>query len=153
MHKHDFDFIVGNWKVHHHRLKARLAGSHEWEDFEGTSTLHYILGGDGTIDDNVIELPSGTYRAATLRTYDPKSRQWFVWWFDGRTPTKSDPPMAGSFKDRVGTFYGDDTFNGRPIKVRFLWTRIDTPTPRWEQAFSVDGGKSWETNWVMDFRQ
>jgi hypothetical protein len=149
---HDFDFLVGDWHVHHHRLKVRLANNHDWEDFNGTSVLHCILGGYGTIDDNVIEAPAGTYRAATLRTYDPKSHEWYIWWFDSRMPTAGGgPPLIGSFKDGVGTFYGDDTFNGKPIKVRYLWTRTNTASPHWEQAFSSDGGKTWETNWYMDF--
>ena len=38
-----------------------------------------------------------------------------------------------------------------PIRVRFIWSGVTTPTPRWEQAFSDDGGETWETNWVMDF--
>ena len=151
-HMHDFDFIIGTWKVHHHRLKARLANSREWEDFEGTSTLHYTMGGYGTFDDNVIGLPGGSYRAVTVRTYDPKTKLWYVWWFDGRFPDQGGgQPLSGSFKDGVGTFYGDDVFNGKPIKVRFLWTNTTTGSPRWEQAFSPDGGKTWETNWTMEF--
>lgn len=61
------------------------------------------------------------------------------------------PAVFGAFADGVGTFEGDDTLHGRPIRVRQLWTGVDTATPRWEQAFSGDGGKTWETNWVMDF--
>ena len=62
-----------------------------------------------------------------------------------------DVPVVGRFVDGVGTFLAEDTFEGRPIVVRFLWTRTDTPSPRWEQAFSEDGGTTWETNWEMDF--
>ena len=150
-HMHDFDFLVGNWKVRHHRLKVRLADNHEWEDFDGASSLHYSMGGYGTFDDNVINLPSGPYRAVTVRTYDPKTKLWHIWWFDGRFPGEGGgQPVIGSFKDGVGTFYGDDTFNGKPIKVRFIWSNLKTK-PHWEQAFSADGGKTWETNWVMDF--
>ena len=59
--------------------------------------------------------------------------------------------MRGSFSGNVGQFEGDDTLRGQPIRVRFRWTEIDTPTPKWEQAYSPDGGKTWETNWVMHF--
>jgi len=41
--------------------------------------------------------------------------------------------------------------DGRKMKVRFYWTRRGADAARWEQAFSYDDGKSWETNWVMDF--
>jgi hypothetical protein len=148
---HDFDFLVGKWHVRHHRLKARLQSSHEWEDFNGSSALQLTMNGYGTLDDNVIELPAGTYRAVTLRSWDPASKEWAIWWLDGRYPTRLDPPMHGNFANGVGTFYGDDTFDGKPIRVRFLWTDITRDNCRWQQAFSTDGGKTWETNWVMQF--
>ena len=149
----DFDFLVGSWTVRHRRLKARLANCTEWEDFDGTSTLWPLLGGAGNVDDNILELPGGTYRAATFRSYDPSTGQWAIWWMDGRNPHALDVPMKGSFKDGVGTFFADDNFDGKPITVRFLWSRITANTCRWEQAFSQDGGQSWETNWEMDFRR
>lgn len=148
---HDFDFFLGNWRVHHRQLKERLAGSREWIEFEGTSTAQKILGGFGNMDDNVIEKPSGTYRAVTVRAFDPKANRWSIWWFDSRFLGHLDPPMVGSFESGVGTFYADDVFNGKLIRVRFIWSRTDTSEPRWEQAFSRDGGKTWETNWIMDF--
>jgi hypothetical protein len=149
--QHDWDFLVGRWNVKHRRLKARLAGSKEWEEFNGTSTEWLTMGGAGTVDDNVIELPSGTYRAVGVRAYDPKSTQWSIWWLDERHPTAIEPPVMGGFKDGVGTFVGDDTFNGRPIKVRFRWSKITANSAHWDQAFSPDNGATWETNWDMDF--
>jgi hypothetical protein len=149
---HDFDFIAGRWRVHHRRLKERLAGNDEWQEFAGTSDARLILDGAGNVDDNVIELPAGTYRAATLRSYDPESRQWSIWWLDGRFPRGPlDPPMVGGFKDGVGTFLADDTFGGKPIVVRFIWSEITEASARWEQAFSSDGGETWEVNWIMEF--
>lgn len=148
---HDFDFFFGSWKVHHTQLKKRLAGSTEWIPFEGACTAQPILGGAGNMDDNVIEKPDGTYRAATFRAYDPKTQTWSIWWLDGRAPHNPvDPPMIGSFSDGVGTFFADETFEGQPIKVRFLWSAITATSCRWEQAFSADGGQTWETNWIME---
>ena len=147
----DFDFFHGRWAVHHRRLKERLASCTEWQVFGGTTRVQALLGGAGNVDDNVIELPGGTYRAATLRAFDPATRQWAIWWLDGRHPHTVDTPMIGRFENGVGTFFADDTHHGRPIKVRFLWSRITPTTAHWEQAFSVDGGKTWETNWEMDF--
>jgi hypothetical protein len=151
---HDFDFMVGEWRVHHHQLKERLAGSQEWRDFEGTTMLWKTMGGYGNVDDNVIEHPAGAYRAMTVRAFDAKDRKWSIWWIDGRTPQAPvDPPMRGGFKDGVGTFYADDTFNGKPIRVRFTWSHITPKSGHWEQAFSPDGGTTWETNWKMDFER
>ncbi len=147
----DFNFIFGHWQVRHRRLLKRLAGCTEWQTFGGTCQAWPVLGGCGNVDDNVIELPDGSYRAATLRDWNPQTRQWSIWWLDGRHPGRLDVPMLGGFEGGVGTFYADDEFEGRPIRVRFLWTRTGTASPRWEQAFSADGGRSWETNWEMDF--
>jgi len=150
-HAHDFDFLIGKWRVHHWRLKDRLAGSTEWVEFDGTSTLWMTMDGHGTIDDNFLDLPGSPYRAVGIRGYDPKTQTWAIWWLDGRSPHDLEQPVIGNFNDGVGTFEADDTFNGKPIKVRFTWSRITRNSAHWEQAFSPDGGKTWETNWRMDF--
>ncbi|MER8517828.1 MULTISPECIES: DUF1579 domain-containing protein [unclassified Mesorhizobium] len=147
----DFDFFFGRWTVGHRRLQKRLQGDGNWDVFGGTCEVRPILGGLGNVDDNWIELPGGPYRAATLRTFDPAARQWSIWWIDGRNPSTIDVPMRGTFVAGVGTFLCEDVFDGQPIQVRFLWSRITDGSARWEQAFSPDGGKAWETNWIMDF--
>jgi len=147
----DWAFLYGRWRVHHRRLVARLAGSADWQEFEGTSELWPLLDGAGNVDDNFLDLPGDPYRAASLRSFDPATGNWSIWWLDGRRPGVLDVPVVGRFEDGVGRFLAHDTFNGTPIVVRFLWTRIDTDSPRWEQAFSADGGTTWETNWEMDF--
>jgi hypothetical protein len=149
---HDFDFLVGQWKVHHRRLKERLANNHEWIEFEGTSVVQKVMGGYGLVDDNVLDFPAGAYCAAGLRSFDAKSGQWSIWWLDSRMPLGPlDPPVRGRFTDGTGTFLAEETFNGQPIRVRFMWSRITPTTCHWEQAFSTDEGTTWETNWVMDF--
>jgi hypothetical protein len=149
----DFDFFIGAWRVEHRRLKARLAGSTDWETLDGTCAAQKILGGQGNMDDNVLNLPGGAYRAVTLRAFDPRTSTWAIWWLDGRTPHALDAPMIGAFRDGVGTFFADDTFAGLPIRVRFLWTRTHEASPQWEQAFSANDGESWETNWIMRFHR
>ena len=149
----DFDFLIGHWRVSHRRLKERLLGCEDWEAFEGRCRMWSLLGGLGNIDDNVLDLPTGPYRAASMRTFDPATRQWAIWWVDGRNPHRLDPPVIGSFANGVGEFQCDDELRGQPVRVRFRWTGTATPTPRWQQAFSADGGQTWETNWVMDFER
>jgi hypothetical protein len=146
----DFDFFIGTWRIAHRQLRERLAGSTDWLEFGGSCSTSAILGGTGNIDDNFIDHPAGAYRAATLRSFDPASGTWSIWWLDGRFPNRVDVPMVGSFSDGKGTFYAEDSYNGTPIRVRFLWT-ADQDRPRWEQAFSTDAGATWETNWIMDF--
>ena len=147
----DFDFFMGQWKVTHKRLRARLAGSTDWEQFGGSCIAQKILGGYGNIDDNIVELPAGKYRAVTIRSFDPKAKTWSIWWLDARAPGSLDVPVVGKFENGVGTFLANDTLNGKPIVVRFLWALPKMDYPRWEQAFSPDGGTTWETNWSMDF--
>jgi hypothetical protein len=149
--EHDFDFLVGSWTVQHRRLKHRLAHSNEWETFSGTCKTWLLLDGQGDVDDNVIQAPGGAYRAATLRSFDPATKLWSIWWLDSRQPHELDPPVVGGFRDGIGTFLAKDTFDGRPIVVRFIWSDITPNSAKWQQAFSDDSGKTWETNWIMEF--
>lgn len=72
---------------------------------------------------------------------------------DSRTPQAPlDPPMKGSFQNGLGTFYGDDTWNGKTVRARFLWSGITPTSCHWEQAYSADGRKTWETNRVQDVK-
>lgn len=147
-----FDARPGDWTVRHRRLKARLAGSDEWVDFDGVQTWWPTLGGAGNLDDNLFAMPGGPYGGVTLRAYDLKTGLWSIWWLDGRDPHGNlEPPMKGRFADGVGTFYADDVLRGKPIKVRFIWSNLTASTAHWEQAFSPDGGETWETNWISDF--
>ena len=150
---HDFDFLIGRWRVHHRRLKERLANNHEWVEFEGTLAAQQLMDGSANVDDNVFELPGGTARGVALRSFDAKSQQWAIWWLDGGSLGPLDPPVRGSFHNGVGTFYADDTFKQKPVRIRFTWSQITPTSCHWEQAFSPDAGNTWETNWVMDFKR
>lgn len=147
----DFDFFIGDWHVEHRQLRQRLAGCTEWREFPGATSTRPLLDGAANVDDNILHHPDGTYRALTLRSFDAASNSWSIWWLDGRRPAGLDTPMVGSFDQGRGMFCCDDTFGGVPIKVRFLWWMSAPGKPRWEQAFSADGGAHWETNWTMDF--
>ncbi|MDZ4087940.1 MAG: DUF1579 domain-containing protein [Tabrizicola sp.] len=149
----DFDFEIGDWLVRHRRLKERLVGCNDWEEFDGSSTTRHVLGGCGNIEDNIIDFPSGTYRAIAIRSFDAKTGNWAIWWLSSNNPHHLDVPVVGKFEKGVGSFLAEDSLNGRPVLVRFLWLATDTPVPRWEQAMSLDGGLTWETNWTMDFRR
>jgi len=148
---HDFDFLIGKWVVHHRKLKHRLAHSDDWEMFSGTCEMRTLLDGSANVDDNLLQAPEGMYCAASLRAFDLATKMWSIWWLDSRHPTQLDVPVVGGFRDGVGTFFANDTWEGRPIRVRFIWFDITQNSARWQQAFSLDDGKTWETNWIMDF--
>lgn len=146
-----WDWLAGEWAVRHRRLDGRLVGSTRWEEFDGTCTMWKTMGGQGNVDDNVLHMPQGTYRAVGIRAFDPQTGRWAIWWLDARNPTVIEAPVYGGFENGVGTFIGEQEFNGRNILVRFQWTGIAANSAHWDQAFSPDGGATWETNWHMDF--
>lgn len=146
--RHDFDFYLGRWQVQNRRLKQRFVGSDEWEAYEATDESRAILGGLGSIDDYRTEHFGGGFRGMAIRFFDPATRLWSAYWSSNRTGTL-DPPVVGGFKDGVGTFYGHDKDGDRPVFVRCLWSEITATHVKWEQAFSIDEGRTWETNLVM----
>lgn len=151
MSNHDFDFLFGHpWRIHNRRLREPLAGSTEWVEFESTYKAHPIWGGAAHMDEyEALDTPWGEIHGMTLRLYDQKSGQWAIYWAN-RNNGRLDPPMFGEWKDGHGEFYDQELFHGRMIYVRFLWFHETEDTARWEQAFSDDGGKTWETNWIME---
>ena len=148
----DFSFQDGHWIVRHRKLRKRLAGNNDWINFGGTCTAGPLMAGKAGYEDNFLDDPTGAYRAEGLRRFDPRTGLWSIWWWDERYPDNG-PPVIGRFADGVGIFLGDDELNGRPIKVRYTWDLARPGVPRWQQAFSADGGASWETNWYMEFRR
>jgi hypothetical protein len=146
----DFDWLAGRWAVSHRKLRKRLAGDTHWDEFAGQCEMRQIVGGLANVDDNLLEQPSGTYRGGALRLFDPVEKLWSIWWIDSRIPGL-DTPVRGRFEKGVGTFVAEDSWEGRPIVVRFIWSEIAERSARWEQAFSTDGGATWETNWIMRF--
>ena len=148
----DFDFWMGKWDVRNRRLVRRLAGSDEWDEFDSKVAARQLPGGLGNEDVFCTDYGGG-FVGMSFRFFDPDTGEWSIYWADSRRPGLLDPPVVGCFTNGVGIFEGDDTFEGRPIRVRFTWSGVDTPAPRWEQAFSADGGETWETNWIMDFRR
>ncbi len=149
---HDFDFEFGEWRVHH-RVKRAGEGV-QWAEFEGTCTDRPLMQGIANIEEHIFNKPSGISYGVAMRAYDAPSRQWAIWWIDSRDPHAAlDPPMKGRFENKVGTFYSDGMLNGKPMRVRFIWSDITPSSARWEQAYSFDGEKTWEVNWIMEFKR
>ena len=140
---HDFDFLIGRWNVRNERLTQRLRGSTYWETFDSVAEAKFLPAGRGNVD-NLEGL------GLTVRLFDPASGRWSIYWA-AHNRGIFDPPVVGAFTDGVGVFEGDDQHEGTPVRVRFIWTHAIPGTARWEQAFSADGGATWETNWIMNF--
>lgn len=145
----DFDFIIGRWNIHHWRLREWLNNSTSWEEFEGTSRDYKILSGLGSISEVTLHRASGHMEGITVRLFDPASGQWSIYWADSVNGTLTTP-MIGGFTRERGEFYAQEPFKGKHIYSRFIWSNITATSFRWEQAFSADGGRTWETNWIME---
>jgi hypothetical protein len=143
----DFDPVFGEWSVQNRRLKVRFAGSNDWDEFPGHLKVRPILKGTANTDE--IDFPTKGFTGGTLRLFNRKTKDWSIYWMTDRDGTL-DPPVVGHFEAGRGVFYGDDVDDGKPIRVRFIWSGITATSAHWEQAFSLDKGQTWETNWTME---
>jgi hypothetical protein len=146
--QHDFDFAFGRWKTHIMRLKDPLSGSTSWIDYDGTHTIRKVWGGRANLGELEADGPAGHIEAMSPRLYNPQTHLWSVSYGNPRDGSLSRP-VVGQFKNGQGEFYGEDTFKGRLVLVREIYSRIDAKTRRLEVAYSEDGGRTWETNWRM----
>jgi len=146
----DFDFLIGTWDVRMRRRRKILSGCDEWYDLTAVCATRKIVGGLGIFDDVHMQAENGEITAMALRLFDPVARQWSIYWASTPSGVLGTPVMGG-FEAGEGIFYGPDTHDGKPILARFRWS--PGAAPHWEQAFSADGGRSWETNWTMDFER
>jgi len=137
---HDFAFLEGAWHVGHRYIRVKPDGQ-EWAQAHGTCDHHELYNGWANVEDYVINSSSGTNQAVALRSYNPNTGQWTIWWLDGRAPSE------------IPTFFCSTTLNDKPVRVRFTWSDTASASPRWQQAYSYDDGKTWETVWVMEFRR
>ena len=149
---HDFAFLEGAWRVGHRYIRVQPDGQ-EWAQAQGTCEHHELYNGWANVEDYVINSSSGANHAVALRSYNPNTGQWTIWWLDGRAPSEIPTPMQGRFENGVGTFFGSTTLNDKPVRVRFTWSDTASASPRWQQAYSYDDGKTWETVWVMEFQR
>jgi hypothetical protein len=147
--QHDFDFEAGSWKIHLKRLAHPLTGSQTWVEFDGTSVTRKLWDG-AQLERFDTDGPSGRVEGLTLRLYDPESHRWSLYWAKKKTGALSLPATVGEFQDGRGEFYDQETWQGKPILVRFSWSGITANSAHFEQAFSDDWGKTWEVNWITD---
>ena len=143
----DFDFEIGAWETHLKRRLRPLSGSNEWVEYRGRSVVRPIMNGRANVVELNVSGPAGQIEGLSLRLYNPESRQWSLNFSNIRSGVLTEP-VVGEFKNGRGEFYGTDILNGRTILVRFVIHGITARSARFEQAFSDDGGKTWEVNWI-----
>lgn len=145
--QHDFDFEIGTWKTHLRRLLHPLSGSTIWVEYDGTTVVRKVWDGRANLAEVKMDGPAGHFDGLSLRLYNPESRQWSLNFSNSKVGSLSQPTIGG-FQNGRGEFFDQETFNGRAILVRFVISDITPNSCRFEQAFSDDGGKSWEVNWI-----
>ncbi|HZR55752.1 MAG TPA: hypothetical protein VFA74_02675 [Terriglobales bacterium] len=145
--QHDFDFEIGTWKTHISRLQHPLTGSDTWVEYEGTSVVRPVWNGRANLVELEVDGPAGHIEGLSLRLYNPESHQWSINFANSKVGSLGQPTV-GEFKNGRGEFFDQEPFNGRIILVRNVWSDITPNSGRFEQAFSDDGGKTWEVNWI-----
>jgi hypothetical protein len=144
---HDFDFEIGSWKTHLRRLQHPLTGSTTWVEYDGTSVVRKIWGGKANLVELEVDGPAGHIEGLSLRLYNPQSHQWSLSFASSAAGTLG-VPTVGQFRNGRGEFYDQEEIAGRIVLVRNVWSDITATSGRFEQAFSDDGGKTWEVNWI-----
>jgi hypothetical protein len=149
--RHDFDFEIGKWKAQVRKLIHPLSGSKDWEEFDGTVVTTPFMEGRGNLSEmNVDGATTHTHiQIIAVRLYNPTSAQWSIYGASAQTGV-FDPPQIGQFDGDRGEFYASDMYHGRAIYIRYVWQNMSPTATHFEQAFSSDGGKTWEVNWIYD---
>lgn len=148
--REDFNFLIGKWRTHYRMLRHPLSGDRAWTDCYGRSVVSAFWGGSGNLEDGDLRCPSRYIGGMTLRLYNAGTHQWSLY-FGTKKAGLLMPPQVGHFgANGVGEFYASDTYDRRPIVVRYRW-QVRSGRPHFEQAFSADKGKTWETNWTTDY--
>ena len=143
--QHDFDFFVGKWRQHNRRLVNR-----QWIEFDSTAVARRMWDGRANLDEFEAETPGGHLEGMTVRLYNADTHDWSIYSSSGNAGAFSSPASVGRFVKGRGEFYEHEELDGRPVDVRFLWEVRSPKQYHWEQAFSSDEGKTWETNWIID---
>jgi len=145
--QHDFDFEIGTWKTHLKRMAHPLTGSTTWIEYDGTTVVRKVWNGRSNLVELEADGPAGHFEGLNLRLYNPDSHQWSLN-FAGSSGGALSQPTIGEFKNGHREFFDQETLNGRAILVRFVISDITSDSCRFEQAFSEDGGRTWEVNWI-----
>jgi hypothetical protein len=150
--QHDFDYLLGSWKIHLKKRLRPLTGSSEWIEFDGTVVCRNVWNGLAEVEEFVVDSPEKKIfiKGLAIRLYNPQTHQWSIYWANSKNGAFDPTPQVGQFTDGRGEFYGQDTLDGRSIYVRFVWTNTTSSAPHFEQSFSADGGKTWEVNWITE---
>ncbi len=144
----DFDFLAGDWRIQHRRRPTATA---DWDRFEGEASCWTILGGAGSVEE--LRIPARDFSGLGLRLLDSASRTWSDHWVNAKSGRIATPGTPGSFEHGVGLFFTDERDEQGPFVVAGIWDRITADACRWRQLVSRDEGRTWQPDWVMNWRR
>jgi hypothetical protein len=148
----DFAFYEGKWTIRNKRLKTLFANANDWYEFDATEVIEKRLDGLGYVGKYNTILNGKSFEGLAVHLFNPTTKLWSNWWADSNRGVM-DPPVIGSFENKIGKFYAKDSWNGKEIDLVFHWDTNDKDNPTWKQSFSLDKGKTWEENWVMYYKR
>ena len=145
----DFDWEIGTWTTNVRVLRNPLSGqAPDWAEYQGTSVVRPLMGGRANFVELSVAGPAGKIEGGALRLYNPQSRQWSLNYASLRNGLLTAPVYGGFDAQGRGVFTGQDMLDGRAILMRFIITQVSKREARFEQAYSADGGATWEKNWI-----
>jgi len=148
---HDFDWETGTWITKVRVRTNPLSGdAPKWVEYAGTTVVKPLLDGRANFVELSVAGTGGKIEGGSLRLYGSLSGQWSLNYANLRNGLLTSPVYGGFNAAGRGLFYGPDTLDGRAIMVRFIITRISPNEAHFEQAYSADGGVTWEDNWIAD---
>lgn len=148
-HAGEFDFLTGEWRIRHQRLKN--AQGDDWDRFEGEASCWSILGGVASIEE--LRIPSRQFSGMGLRLFDSAQGHWFELWTNAKGASLGGPGTPGGFRAGIAVFEADDADGDALIRVRSTWDRITARSCRWQQSVSRDGGRQFVPNWIMEWER
>lgn len=148
---HEYDFDLGTWHTHTTRMLHPLSGKQEWTELDGTTVVTPVWGGRANLAEYKAVGPNGPIELLALRIYNPKTHEWSINFATPGRGELSNTPGIGAFNNGRVEFYDQERYNDKAILLRFSMWGITPDTAQSEQAFSTDGGKTWETNWINKY--
>jgi len=143
-----FDFLEGEWDA-----VCRVPRDGGWDEAPGTMRATRML--DRLVSLEVFEgiYHGGRLQGLGLRAFNRETGEWEHTWTDTLQPAHFHVWKGRFAEGRIDLYaeWADD--DGSPVHSRLTWSDITPDSAHWESARSKDGGRTWQTHWVIDIRR
>ena len=142
---HDVDFNLGKWHTSIRRYADPFSAPSHFASLEGTVTVRPVWNGKALLEEIEADGPNGHWQGLTLFLYNPQSGQWSQNYANAAQGHFEAAATIGEQRGRDIELYSTDTAGGRAILVKGLWSEIEPDSHRYTEAYSDDGGRTWQT--------